>query len=119
MAVNRSRIVSGWTAGTVGLLLVLAICLTPLGAWGGELKILDQTELTRAVRIVRQPAKVVVVLSSGAPENSEIALKNIDGVQSDRRGTPASPESFTFENVPEGIWRIAADPKSIKSVRIE
>ena len=98
-------------------LILALICLSPLTAFAGELRILDSMGLTRAVKFVDEHAKVVISTGSDA---AGISLSHVDGLAPDIEGKRTSDKSILFADVPEGVWKIkiSDQPVAISEVKI-
>ena len=81
-----------------------------------DLKILDNSGLTRAEKRDIKEARVVLEVLN---DQGEVVLSNLDGYTNEITGS-ISNKIVIFPRVPRGIWKVT-EPKNlrIKSVKIE
>lgn len=95
------------------LAALLLLCATPVQA--AELRILDPMGLTRAVKFVENPVKVIVsaTLEEDTAQPADVLLSHVDGLAPDIEGSRGANKSTTFADVPEGVWKIKAPDQRI------
>lgn len=99
-------------------IVLLALSLSLVAeASAGELKVLDQRGLVRAVRDVQSSA-TIHVQTSGPVE--EVSLVNTDGLAAPLSpATPGGPE-LVFNGVGSGTWQLkASSPIAVKGIEIK
>lgn len=96
-------------------LLLAGVAFSPLCASAGELRILDGMGLTRAVKFVENPAKVIISasLQENKSQPADLFLSHVDGLVPDIEGSRNPDKSLTFVDVPEGVWKIKAPDQHI------
>jgi hypothetical protein len=73
-------------------------------SFAAEIRVVDAGGLVRAVRVVRENARIVVRLN--APTSGECVATNIDGLAAERR-VPVSPQrECVFADVGVGSWQV-------------
>jgi hypothetical protein len=78
-------------------------------ASAGELKILDSAGLVRAVKVVKNEAKIVVTLQPGAASGAtrgECVAANIDGLAAEQRVGVSAKGECVFAGLSSGSWQI-------------
>lgn len=77
------------------------------GAFAAELRIVDAAGLVRAIKVVRDNAKVVVTFegSSGALRGECIAT-NVDGLAPEKRTSISPQGECVFTDVAVGSWQL-------------
>ena len=100
------------------VLPVLLVLMVPC-AYAGQIKIVDQRGLTRAVRKVPDKARVIIKVNTATENASEITLSNIDGMGGDVAGRAGESTQIVFENISEGTWEIRGAKKvAVSEVKI-
>ena len=96
---------------------LLAGLLSSSDALAGDLKVIDSHGLTRAVRVIKEKAQVVIDVSP-RPEGP-IPLSNTDGIANDVKGSLSDSGQLVYQGVSEGTWQLKlSSPLTIKSVKI-
>ena len=87
-----------------------------------EMRVLDQSGLTRAVRRVEgSTATVAITLNvKDLKTDRDVIVKDINGIQGDVINKIDNRGNVVFHNLPVGAWQIIQVPSSaiVKSVRI-
>ncbi|MCB0310677.1 MAG: hypothetical protein KDD42_05550 [Bdellovibrionales bacterium] len=96
---------------------LLLLILLPSLLWAEELKIVDPSQLTRAVKNVSGKASVRVTFSTNVPQRSEVRIVNIDGIAGDILGKQERADLFVFSKVSAGVWRISP-PSDVRIAQI-
>jgi len=98
------------------VILTLAI-FNLQSAFAAELKVVDDRNLVRAVRVVSAPAAVKVTFKESSSSGASISISNIDGVQQDLSASIEN-NSARFSNVREGTWKLKV-PAGMKVAKVE
>ena len=99
------------------IVAVFAGLLCSTVALAGDLKVIDSHGLTRAVRVIKEKAQVVIDVSP--QPDGPIPLSNIDGIANDVKGIVTTTGQLLYQGVSEGTWQLKpATPVTIKSVKI-
>ncbi|MEZ4754783.1 MAG: hypothetical protein R3A13_10840 [Bdellovibrionota bacterium] len=85
-----------------------------------ELRVLDESGLTRAIHFTTEPASIKINISSNDTNNIHVKLVNVDGLAADIESIYYD-EELVIPEVSQGSWQISLQPKSavITSVKIE
>lgn len=99
------------------LLCILWVGLLPFNGWCGEVRIVDSSGLTRAVRTVKESASVAVTVSPGPSHGGK--LVHADGLASDIPGRVGSEGTVVYSKVRNGTWRVENLSGTIVEVSID
>lgn len=100
--------------------LVCWLTLTCGEAWAGEIVVIDQNGLERALKESASSAEVRVEMAQSAEKIKTARLESVDGFSSDHGGTVVNDNSVLFSNVGEGRWRVNVQPpRDIIAVEIK
>ncbi|MBX7143811.1 MAG: hypothetical protein K1X79_05120 [Oligoflexia bacterium] len=91
------------------LVAILAELALAQVAFAGDLKIVDELGLVRAVKHVSAPVTVRVIAGAGSTGPVKPKLVNVDGLSGDLLGEVQAPGTFVFSKVPEGTWRVSLE----------
>jgi hypothetical protein len=90
-------------------------------ASASELKILDSAGLVRAVKVVRNEAKVVLTFQSGTNGGAlrgECVATNIDGLAAEQRVSVSTKGECIFAGLSNGSWQIAVPQGAVWKVQV-
>ncbi len=78
-------------------------------ASAAELRVVDSAGLVRAVKVVRDTAKVVVTLRADTPAEfrGECSATNMDGLAAEQKAAVSAKGECVFSNLSSGTWQIA------------
>ncbi len=98
-----------WLAEQRLLLMVVVFVGIVATASASELKILDSVGLVRAVKVVKNEAKVVLTLQPGTDAGAlrgECIATNIDGLAAEQRVSVSTKAECIFAGLSNGSWQI-------------
>jgi|GEM_PF-3957748 len=104
------------------LVLLFSLLLTSL-VWAGDLRIVDEQGLLRAVRNAPGPMTVIVqvdIIGHTSGVAPTLVLSNVDGISPDIKGREEGYGRFLFEGVKDGTWKLHVKPEQliIREVRV-
>ena len=89
---------------TLVLKLFVVLLIGARASFAAEIRVVDAGGLVRAIKVVRQNARIVVTLNS--PTAGECLATNVDGLAAERR-VPVSPRGeCVFADVGVGSWQV-------------
>lgn len=97
-------------------LIFISICFYVASALAGEVRVVDQDGLVRALKVTESPVRVFVRASK---DLNDMVLSPVGGIQSEFSAEPLREGTIQFRNVTKGTWKLSASSKDIIEVAIE
>lgn len=85
----------------------LVIMTAPFSAGAAELRIIDGSGLIRASANLSEKERAEVRISQAGFPETNLTLRNIDGLRPEIKAECPGPDTCIFRQVPDGTWLIA------------
>jgi hypothetical protein len=89
---------------TFALKLIAGLLIVARASFAAEIRVVDAGGLVRAVKVVREKARIVVTLNS--PAAGECVATNVDGLAAERRIAVSPRGECVFADVGVGSWQV-------------